>query len=99
MDFNIKHSVIGETLCWMYSIEWQKIGLPHAHILVWLIKKITPDQFDQITSAEIPYNDIIQSYSTSLPKILFMVHVAHSTIIHHACLMGMYEPIPKELGF
>ncbi|GFW07512.1 ATP-dependent DNA helicase [Trichonephila clavipes] len=32
----------------------QKRGLPHAHILVWLINKITPDQIDQIISAEIP---------------------------------------------
>ncbi|GFW34180.1 helitron_like_N domain-containing protein [Trichonephila clavipes] len=34
MDFIIKHHVFGETRCWMYSIEWQKRGLPHAHILV-----------------------------------------------------------------
>ncbi|GFV41445.1 ATP-dependent DNA helicase [Trichonephila clavipes] len=54
MDFIIKHRVFGETRCWMYSIEWQKRGLPHAHILVWLINKITPDQIDQIISAEIP---------------------------------------------
>ncbi|GFW51147.1 ATP-dependent DNA helicase [Trichonephila clavipes] len=54
MDFIIKHPVFGETRCWMYSIEWQKRGLPHAHILVWLINKITPDQIDQIISAEIP---------------------------------------------
>ncbi|GFU40418.1 putative DNA helicase [Trichonephila clavipes] len=54
MDFFIKHHVFGETRCWMYFIEWQKRGLPHAHILVWLINKITPDQIDQIISAEIP---------------------------------------------
>ncbi|GFU23539.1 ATP-dependent DNA helicase [Trichonephila clavipes] len=54
MDFIIKHHVFGETRCWMYSIEWQKRGLPHAHILVFLINKITPDQIDQIISAEIP---------------------------------------------
>ncbi|GFS96142.1 ATP-dependent DNA helicase [Trichonephila clavipes] len=54
MDFFIKHHFFGETRCWMYSIEWQKRGLPHAHILVWLINKITPDQIDQIISAEIP---------------------------------------------
>ncbi|GFS58894.1 helitron_like_N domain-containing protein [Trichonephila clavipes] len=28
--------------------------IAHAHILVWLINKITPDQIDQIISAEIP---------------------------------------------
>ncbi|GFT70108.1 helitron_like_N domain-containing protein [Trichonephila clavipes] len=54
MDFIIKHHVFGETRCWMYSIERQKRGLPHAYILVWLINKITPDQIDQIISAEIP---------------------------------------------
>ncbi|GFY31474.1 helitron_like_N domain-containing protein [Trichonephila clavipes] len=54
MDFIIKHHVFGETRCWMDSIEWQKRGLPHAHILVWLINKITPDQIDQIISAKIP---------------------------------------------
>ncbi|UYV83333.1 hypothetical protein LAZ67_23000609 [Cordylochernes scorpioides] len=40
--------------CWMYYFEWQKRGLPHAHILIWLIDKITPDQIDQVISAEIP---------------------------------------------
>ncbi|GFW77112.1 helitron_like_N domain-containing protein [Trichonephila clavipes] len=28
------YHVFGETRCWMYSIEWQKRGLPHLHILV-----------------------------------------------------------------
>ena len=58
MDFIIKHHVFGETRCWMYSIEWQKRGLPHAHILVWLIHKIMPDQIDQIITAEIPDKNI-----------------------------------------
>lgn len=30
MDFVVKHHVFGEVRCWMYSIEWQKCGLPHA---------------------------------------------------------------------
>lgn len=38
----------------MYSIEWQKRGLPHAHILIWLVREITPDRTDDIISAEIP---------------------------------------------
>ncbi|XP_017494025.1 PREDICTED: uncharacterized protein LOC108382138 [Rhagoletis zephyria] len=58
MDFINKHHVFRKTRCWMYSIEWQKKGLPHAHILVWLINKITSDQIDQIISAEIPDKDI-----------------------------------------
>nr|XP_041631043.1 uncharacterized protein LOC121502160 [Drosophila kikkawai] len=34
MNFLIKHCVYGRVRCWMYSVEWQKRGLPHAHILV-----------------------------------------------------------------
>lgn len=54
IDFIIKHHVFGKTRCWMYSVEWQKRGLPHAHILIWLIEKIRPTEIDQIISAEIP---------------------------------------------
>lgn len=54
MDYIIKDHVFGECRCWMYSIEWQKRGLPHAHILIWLVNKITPDQIDAVISAEIP---------------------------------------------
>ncbi|UYV80385.1 hypothetical protein LAZ67_19000038 [Cordylochernes scorpioides] len=54
MHFIAKYRVFGASQCWMYSIEWQKRGLPHAHILIWLIDKITPDQIDQVISAEIP---------------------------------------------
>ena len=41
MDFMVKHEVFGSVRCWMYSVEWQKRGLPHAHILIWLYNKIT----------------------------------------------------------
>ncbi|XP_065370863.1 uncharacterized protein LOC135963006 [Calliphora vicina] len=54
MDFIVKCHVFGETRCWMYSVEWQKRGLPHAHILIWLVEKITPNLIDNIISAEIP---------------------------------------------
>jgi hypothetical protein len=54
MDVICKYHIYGETRCWMYSIEWQKRGLPHAHILVWLKEKIRPTQIDSIISAELP---------------------------------------------
>ena len=54
MAFIVKGQIFGEIRCWMYSIEWQKRGLPHAHILVWLVEKINPDQIDQVISSEIP---------------------------------------------
>ena len=54
IDIVTKTHVFGPTRCWMYSIEWQKRGLPHAHILIWLKNKIKSDQIDSVISAELP---------------------------------------------
>ncbi|CAD7080778.1 unnamed protein product [Hermetia illucens] len=54
IDFIVKYSIFGITRCWLYTIEWQKRGLPHAHILVWLKDRIRPEEIDQIISVEIP---------------------------------------------
>lgn len=47
--------IYGKVRCFMYSIEWQKRGLPHAHILIWLENPIRPDKVDNVISAELPY--------------------------------------------
>jgi hypothetical protein len=54
MDMISKCHIYGESRCWMYSIECQKRGLPHAHILIWLQEKIRPTLIDSIISAELP---------------------------------------------
>lgn len=54
MGLITKNHIYGETRCWMYSIEWQKRGLPHAHILIWLKEKIVSTQIDSFISAELP---------------------------------------------
>ncbi|XP_072384556.1 uncharacterized protein [Diabrotica undecimpunctata] len=58
MNFIVKQRVFEDTRCWMYSIEWQKRGLPHAHILIWLVERIQPDQIDDIICAEIPNYEV-----------------------------------------
>ena len=54
MNVITKSHVFGPARCWMYSIEWQKRGLPHAHILIWLKDKIKSDEIDSAISAELP---------------------------------------------
>jgi hypothetical protein len=54
MNLITKGKIFGDVQCHMYTIEWQKRGLPHAHILVWLKQKIHSDRVDQFISAEIP---------------------------------------------
>lgn len=49
-----KGSLFGGVRCFMYSVEWQKRGLPHIHILLWLEQHIFPDMIDKIICAEIP---------------------------------------------
>ncbi|XP_050338577.1 uncharacterized protein LOC126765036 [Bactrocera neohumeralis] len=75
MDLIAKLYVFGEVRCHMYSIEWQKRGLPHAHILIWLVHKVTPDQIDNFISAKIPNH-------TADPE-LFLVVVKN--MIHGPC--------------
>lgn len=80
MDFIIKAKVFGEVRCWMYSVEWQKRGLPHAHILIWLIEKIRPNEVDNIISAEFP-DELVD------PKLFEFVK---KNMIHGPC--GVHNP-------
>lgn len=75
MDFIIKSRIFGDVKCWMYSVEWQKRGLPHAHILIWLVDKIRPNEIDHIISAEIPDQD-------TYPELL---EVITKNMIHGPC--------------
>lgn len=72
MNFITKHRVYGQVRCWMYSVEWQKRGLPHAHILVWLVDKIRPEEIDSIISAEIPDETVDPKLHTIVTK--HMIH-------------------------
>ena len=48
--------VFGKPQLLLYSMEWQKRGLPHYHLLLWLTAehRITPDKIDDVICAEIP---------------------------------------------
>ena len=48
-----KEHIFGKVRCYMYTIQWQKGGIPHAHILVWLEEKVYANQVDSIISAEL----------------------------------------------
>ncbi|KAK4515822.1 uncharacterized protein ATC70_010779 [Mucor velutinosus] len=53
----VKKSVLGKVIAYVYSIEFQKRGLPHCHMLFILQdqdKPMTTEQIDRIVSAEMP---------------------------------------------
>ena len=53
MSFITKLHVSGPTRCWIYLFEWQKQGLPHAHILIWLVDKTCPEEIDRVISEDL----------------------------------------------
>ncbi|KAL5542818.1 hypothetical protein UlMin_010528 [Ulmus minor] len=76
-DEIFKKQIFGPVVAYVYVIEFQKRGLPHAHFLIILksnSKIIAPEAFDRFVSAEIPN---INQY----PYL-------HSTVIKHM----MYGP-------
>lgn len=66
MKLLTKGCIFGTTSCHMYSVEWQKRGLPHVHILLWLEEKIRPESIDKVISAEIPDPDLDPTLSRQL---------------------------------
>jgi len=49
-----------------------KRGLPHAHILIWLIEQNIPNQIDQVIPVEIPDVDIDPDLFEVVTK--YMIH-------------------------
>ena len=57
MDDITKHYVFGRPIGYLNVIEFQKRGLPHAHILITLCAEdslVTTESFDNIVCAELP---------------------------------------------
>ncbi|PWZ30743.1 hypothetical protein Zm00014a_021326 [Zea mays] len=53
-----KHDILGKVRAYIYVVEFQKRGLPHAHFLLIMQRKYKltcPEQYDLLISAEIPY--------------------------------------------
>lgn len=64
----------------IYSIEWQKRDLPHAHILVQLEINIKDDQINYIIRAELPNQENDPEESV----------IAKTHIVHGPC--GVFNP-------
>jgi hypothetical protein len=78
MDDIIKKKVLGDVNAYTYTIEWQKRGLTHAHILLIMADKDkpkTPENIDRAVVAELP--DPVQN-----PELFEIIKRNH---IHGPC--------------
>ncbi|GFV81297.1 ATP-dependent DNA helicase [Trichonephila clavipes] len=73
--FRVKHMmrlltkgcIFGNVRGHMYTVEWQKHGLPRVHILLWLKDKIRPESIDKIICAELPDSKLDPALYDSRP--------------------------------
>lgn len=80
MEVIVKKEVFGHVIADLHTVEWQKRGLPHAHILLWLQKKVTADDIDKMVSAELP--------DPNEDPVLF--DIVKNNMIHGPC--GLHNP-------
>nr|XP_016488215.1 PREDICTED: uncharacterized protein LOC107808225 [Nicotiana tabacum] len=70
-----KRNIFGKIVAFMYTIEFQKRGLSHAHFLIILdneYKLLTSEAYDGITSAELP-----ETYLDKKLRSLVLKHIMH----------------------
>ena len=78
LDDLLKHNVLGKVVACVYVIEFQKRGLPHAHILLILDQESkfrTVDEIDRVVCAELPDPDVD-------PELF---HIIKTNMFHGPC--------------
>ena len=73
----IQQNVLGRVNAYVYTIEFQKRGLPHAHIVLFLAdadKPRTTEDVDRLVSAEIPDPQVHPDFHDTVKR-----HVMHGT--------------------
>jgi hypothetical protein len=89
LDKLLKKGIFGEVVANIHVIEWQKKGLPHAHILLILHsdnKPRGPDEYDRMVSAELPNKD---AHPTLFEVVTsYMLHGPYGTINPHCPCMA-----------
>jgi hypothetical protein len=89
LDELLKKGIFGEVVANIHVIEWQKKGLPHAHILLILHsdhKPRGPDEYDRMVSTKLPDKDAHPTFFEVVTSC--MVHGPCGTINPHCTCMA-----------
>jgi hypothetical protein len=85
LDDIMKKELFGKALGYVYTVEYQKRGLPHVHLIVFLhpaVRLSTPERIDQFISTEFPDED-------ADPELHALVK---THMVHGPCGTGHYSP-------
>ncbi|VDO71516.1 unnamed protein product [Onchocerca flexuosa] len=83
----------------MCSKEWQKRGLSHAHIIIWLSDKIASNEIDDVICSEIPHADVDKDLHEVVP--ICMIHGLYGTLnLNSPCMINgkCYKRYPRALA-
>jgi len=98
----IRSGALGAWAGHIYTIEFQKRGLPHAHIIVFLkpeAKLRTPEQIDSLMSSEFPEDnpallELIEKYMVHRP--CGAQNPNASCMVNGACSKGFPKPFREQ---
>ena len=87
IDDIVKRKILGEVIARIHVIEFQKRGLPHCHMLIWIKSDNVPttsEQMDKVICAEIPDKD-------THPRLY---HSVMKNMIHGPCGKNINKDSP-----
>ena len=88
MEDLVHGGVLGTVVAYMYVIEFQKRGLPHAHILLILAdhdRLVSPALVDNVVSAELPPSPKETDSVTAKEQKQRLLEIVTSSMIHGPC--------------
>ena len=92
LDDLTKHNVFGITIANLHVIEFQKRGLPHAHILLWLRhedKLRDRNMIDKAIRAELPNKE---EEPELFKKVSLFMNIFHSTFLSQVSKHMLHGP-------
>ena len=100
----IRRGVLGNQAAYLYIIKFQKRGLPHAHIVMFLqpqSKLHTPEDINSLMSSEFPTNndallELIKTYMVHKPCGVY--NSTAPCMVNGACSKGFPKPLRAETG-
>ena len=95
----VKEGVLGKVVAYMYTIEFQKRGLPHCHILLILKEEdraLTPEVVDKMVVAELPPSPDDTDDPEEKARREKLGTIVLNNMIHGPCGAGSPRPCMKD---